>query len=1045
MSLGKTSSVLDLKTPINKLVMSQIDNRVNLFVASLNHLYKIVDDEEEDVNSGGLRIDIDLMSGPKSMKSKCAFTPTSSANQCVSTVCDGDSRQQIQLVDNENRLLLVDSLRGQLIECGTVDYGGCRLRRLNDLTVIGCNYSAPVIPFNSASGVIVSTGSNDRLLYLMVSIENDPSKRLDITEFPVFSVRNLGTENTPRPNRQSSPKLQLFQLKYPNEHMNYDQTLFDSDFHMNIIYSFKHNGYVYFLYTITYRVIAESCNGMFTASANNQTTSSIVTRLLRIYDTTANKNPNFNDNSEPLTNLPTISELVLDCENRGVKYHILQSAHFESGNEASLFMAFNTTSTSSVTPSAVCPVKISKLDEHFSQLVSKCLEGRNNYLDPVSPYSNKNTWKTPCRCSMILDYIKKSGNLEILSNQHKIFLHNDYLSYMSGRQALSLSAVQLDFESRAGIGAIAATKSGDKTVLIAATQDNQVHLSVYHAETNKASKYDKIDLTSLAPSLSHYSNHISIAINDNPLNSALYLTSNNFLFKLSLQNCAKFKTCDSCVGVGAVGSANPFCGWCVYEQRCSARHQCSDLWLNEKSGECPIVTRVMPSIYVNPASSRFDDVVSVDFNFKLSTRFGYHCEFGIDKTRVIAQINQSMLTCDLAPVKAKFLKLSQQEPIRNKFLNLTLELRTEQKTLLGATVLKVFNCSNFMKCSECVSEELSGGCVWCGRSSRCLFSSDTSCISAGIINTDQCTRIVSNQRKLEIAFSSDTSIAQISPSIFIRQRHSAYQTRFKCLFTTSGDDKGIESDLSLDSEGRIDCPYSPHQQLKFGVALQTVYLSVWWTMSEEGEEADWSRVELEDSQFDLVELSVINCQVKASSCGECMSKQLLDLGCGWCAGTFESKCSMRKDCRAKWINDFENDYCSGPLITHITPKCGPKQNAGTQLTITGHNLGKSSHDVKVMLKPMYASSFSSGHLVDDIDCIIVSEMYARANRIVCRTRPIVTSPKASSLILKTQDEFSVYVLTNTRNPTSVYSSFNTSSHYVFKYIVSAFYLKFYQI
>lgn len=160
--------------------------------------------------------------------------------------------QQRQQTDNENRLLLIDERNEHLIECGTVDYGGCRLRRLSDLSIIGCNYSAPVIPFSSASGVVVSSSSSssidDSSLYLMISNEYDPAERLDKTDFPIFSIRHLASAfaASAASTNQHQPALQmrqpLFQTKYPIESMNYDQTIFSPDFHMKIIYSFKHNG-----------------------------------------------------------------------------------------------------------------------------------------------------------------------------------------------------------------------------------------------------------------------------------------------------------------------------------------------------------------------------------------------------------------------------------------------------------------------------------------------------------------------------------------------------------------------------------------------------------------------------------------------------------------------------------------------------------------------------------------------------------------------------------------------------------------------------------
>lgn len=501
-------SVLELKSRINRLAVSVNTNKpsqpeVELFIAGTNHLYKVLDPLQGPPN-GPLKIDVDLTTGPKLQKQQCAFF-TEPHSQCIRYACDaadstdpnGDvrqlshkSRKQFQLVDNDNRLLLVDQKSRQLIECGTIDYGGCRLRQLSDLSLIGCNYSAPVIPFNSAGGVVVGSSADpDSALYLMISNEYDPSERLDKTDFPIFSIRQL------RP--------PLFQTKYPIESMNYDQTIFSPDFHMKIIYSFKHNGYVYFLFTITNKMLSESCNRVDAtaeSAANNQT---IVTRMLRICDSkwTSSGGQRFNRDSDPLeqmanmytggsaTNSATLTETVVDCTDQltGEKYHLLESAHFLAApgsagksaarDESTLFLTFNSSASSSI----VCTASVRDIDSHFVSMLRKCLDGDNTYAELVSPYSNKNTWKTPCRCSVINDFSRKSfssqtANTADLPNEQRLFCHNDFFNYMNSRRTLGLKSIQMD----ARLGAVTAVvglnsnhqfPTRNKVILVLATLD----------------------------------------------------------------------------------------------------------------------------------------------------------------------------------------------------------------------------------------------------------------------------------------------------------------------------------------------------------------------------------------------------------------------------------------------------------------------------------------------------------------------------------------------------------------------------------------------
>jgi hypothetical protein len=511
-SSSTIENVLDLKTRINRLVVITANSErqsgqaaeaaTSLYVASTNHLYKITDSAQS------FKVDIDLVTGPKLERQQCAvINPSSSAtSQCIKYVCDEDSdpsKSSLKQIDNDNSLLLVDAQNQNLIECGSIDYGGCRLRELNDLSIIGCNYSAPVIPFSSASGVVTTSTSqlqqysssssssssktNSNLihqssLYLMVSIEYDPvEERYDRLDFPVFSVRHLSatsaaaqtTQDRTKPNLIDNNQ-QLFQSKYLIESMNYDQNIYTDDFHFKIIHSFSHDGFIYFLYTITNKILPESCNRMDSMmdSASNQTSTKIVTRLLRICDTkAASSSENRNVNQETIdqfnniynsansgANLATLTETVLDCDDEiEGKFHLLQSAHFqalpESSENSTLFLTFNNTRLP--TQSSVCKITMKEIDEHFLLMLRKCLEGDNNYGELVSPYSNKNSWKTPCRCSTMSDTTAKKPALLSTSDHRKLFCHNDMFNYMNSRQTLTLRSIEMDtFEAIRPITAI---------------------------------------------------------------------------------------------------------------------------------------------------------------------------------------------------------------------------------------------------------------------------------------------------------------------------------------------------------------------------------------------------------------------------------------------------------------------------------------------------------------------------------------------------------------------------------------------------------------
>jgi hypothetical protein len=1073
------SKIVDLKTKINKLVLKESANGVDLYVASTNHLYKLSDND-----SDLLKIEIDLSTGPKAQKQQCAFVIESPETQCIKYICDDEQSRlsllksssqsrdakQSAMIDYENRLLLIDTVNNNLIECATTDNGGCRLRNLDDLQITGCNYSAPVIPFSSASGVVINK-PGDSSLYLMVSNEYDPTERLDKSDFPVFSIRYL------TPFLPSS-----FQSKYPIESMNYDQTIFDSDFHMKIVYSFKHNGFVYFLFTITNKMLSESCNRV-DADLNNQTMSKIVTRMLRICDNKWSQTLNNRSNRESsetfeqianlysnsATNLATLTETVVDCEDKvtGIKYSMLQSAYFHPqsnqrpahDDDSILFMTFNSSSSSNV-----CKVTIKEIDKHFVSMLNNCLEGDNNYAELVSPYSNKNTWKTPCRCSIINDSNRKSrvSSSDSSSTDRKLFCHNDIFNYINSRKLLTIRSIEIQDQmptTKSFTSLVTLNHSTDSLVLILATSDARIVMLRYDIRNNRAQEYDQIELaTTYNPASISSAFSINLAVHENNSTRSLYVTYGRYLYKINLQHCAMFDTCESCV---EKKRANPFCGWCVYEQRCLLRNQCSEsipkngsLWLIQ-SDICPQITQIHPTRYLNPIGSHKQELYTFKLNLYTVNRFNYFCDIA-NVSRVPAlNVGPNSLQCDLASAKSQLGAKMRVKPIIKKFMNMTLSIRAgldgaNTKTIASTNIF-TFNCSHFIDCSQCLSEQLANSCIWCASSAKCVFArpnelDEMQCGSNEkyqFNSTNQCTSLANEkEQRFEIAYSADSSLTH-----FIRNRYT-FQSSLLCLFSenksTHSDQKILTSELALaknnlNAASEFTCHISPYLHLSENEALKRIYVSLWWSSkaTKNFDLSDWHQIspgglsnlqktdtELKNDGF--IEINVINCKVKASSCGKCLEQQIVDLGCGWCQTI--SKCTLRKDCPASsfnqihWVNDVDS-YCPNPAISRMTPKCGPKSNAGTRIILEGENLGNTKGDIRVKMKPINSRTQN-----DDLNCQIVE--YTKSAKISCETKPIANTSENFN------EEFSVYVETNILNPSKMHSSFNQSNQFIYKYVVS---------
>lgn len=138
---------------------------------------------------------------------------------------------------------------------------------------------------------------------------------------------------------------------------------------------------------------------------------------------------------------------------------------------------------------------------------------------------------------------------------------------------------------------------------------------------------------------------------------------------------------------------NPFCGWCLYEQKCSVKQECvsrtspmrashfsqddhvDSLWLSASASsavsKCPAILSVWPSRYVNPTSSNLvkPDNYLFSLNVPLIPSVEYYCDITaglfqralssqtqMTSTRVPATfVNESALRCDLMPIKVCYI------------------------------------------------------------------------------------------------------------------------------------------------------------------------------------------------------------------------------------------------------------------------------------------------------------------------------------------------------------------------------------------------------
>ncbi|KAG7478390.1 hypothetical protein MATL_G00080030 [Megalops atlanticus] len=121
-----------------------------------------------------------------------------------------------------------------------------------------------------------------------------------------------------------------------------------------------------------------------------------------------------------------------------------------------------------------------------------------------------------------------------------------------------------------------------------------------------------------------------------------------------------------------------------------------------------------------------------------------------------------------------------------------------------------------------------------------------------------------------------------------------------------------------------------------------------------------------DSSQDL-SVTLYNCSVGRSDCSRCHTADQ-KYGCVWCGGA-QSSCLYRDSCAEDIVQT-----CPAPLIHFIEPLSGLVEG-GTNITITGSNLGQKAQDIQDSVT------------VAGVPCTVIPSRYEISTRIVCETGP----------------------------------------------------------
>lgn len=414
-----------------------------------------------------------------------------------------------------------------------------------------------------------------------------------------------------------------------------------------------------------------------------------------------------------------------------------------------------------------------------------------------------------------------------------------------------------------------------------------------------------------------------------PKQDFLLALQRHTLTKLPVSECDRlYDECSSCMA-----AADPFCGWCSMENKCSSLYQCNtQQWVSATKpggGQCSQIEQVIPSSLSLPTAVGHITIMISALPRLNRQDLGYNCVYGHNVTAVRARLVPGGLQCPIPNADA-FVSYQKSTGAEN----IQLDVRfADLGTNLVTTQIKLLDCSKATSCGTCTAHP---DCHWCLESHQCLPASGDqgACYQTvrGRISgqpSTSCPRLLKST-PIRIANDIPTSL-----HLTFEHLHSFYNsaTEFWCLVHI--------------------------EEAKFKVSAQMVWENATvicdetlynYNSHEEETTASVSVLINDDEQvLDTQVITVFKCSVLGSfrdsqDCTLCSLKSKSH-GCGWCP---QVGCVSIGRCPSRAVLT-EDDKCPEPELFLISPTTGPPEG-GTILTIEGSNLGTSIEDLRGRIK-----------------------------------------------------------------------------------------------
>uniref|UniRef100_A0A8C2IF97 Plexin-B1 n=1 Tax=Cyprinus carpio TaxID=7962 RepID=A0A8C2IF97_CYPCA len=463
-----------------------------VFVGARDHLFQLA-------GLDGLRLEVDERTGPVRDSKDCL--PPVTLENCP----------QAGLVNNHNKLLLVDPYYLQLITCGSVHQGTCQKRSLANVNEVLFSAERPVDtqyvaandPTVSTVGLVVRPQDKDPVLYV---------GRGYTSSHPPVSTRQLSTE--PVFSYEETAKLAVAGRLSEYDH--------------NFVATFARRNHVYFLF---YR------RDLKAASREYRTYVARVCLDDQAYY--------------------SYVEVPLMCHSgsTGRNYNFLQGAQVggeESGGSQVLMGVFSTAVSAVNGPgeeSALCVYSLDEVDRSIDATRDLC----------YTQYGEKDGNKVA-----YIEYDVKSNCANLPTNTLNAYpCGSDHTpSPMASQEPVEAEAVLTSSSAR--LTAVTVSVKEGHTIVFLGDSKGNLHKVCDMKISRLTGEVKKYSTLLIQPGL---------AINSDLLLDSthrhIYIMTSHSVEKRPVAECDKHTDCTSCLAV-----KDPYCGWCVLDGRCGLRSDC---------------------------------------------------------------------------------------------------------------------------------------------------------------------------------------------------------------------------------------------------------------------------------------------------------------------------------------------------------------------------------------------------------------------------------------------------------------------------------------